>query len=100
MKRYFSYDPVDNEWHFHATEEQARKHAQELLDGCLDDGWAENTGETCWGEIIIHQQAVITQRQTAEEYMEEMGIDPEDGCEFDEYLTYELRDVDALEGRA
>lgn len=98
MKRYFAYDPIDNEWYFYDTKEDAKKRAQEILDGCLDEGWAENTGETCWGEINVIQQAEVTSRETAEEYMDSMGIDPDDGCEFDEYLTYELRDVDALGG--
>ena len=81
--RYFSYDPEDG-LELHETEAEARKRANEIMEGCSHDaadyGWAEDMNYVCWGEV--RQIAKETKRWK-----------PEDGSDFDYMATWELRDV-------
>lgn len=53
--KFFSYDPVENDCRFHETADKARDKALADLEWCQDqasgDGWPEETGDICWGEI-------------------------------------------------
>lgn len=63
--KFFSYDP-DVGMEFYATAEEARLRAMENLelhrDEAADDGWSEEIGELCWGEI--KQAAIETERKS------------------------------------
>lgn len=53
MDKYFSYDP-EGDFETHATEDEAKKAAQDLIDTARDyseDGWADCVEQICWGVI-------------------------------------------------
>jgi len=83
MKLYFSHDPEDG-FELHDTEAEARKRADAIMESCsdyaADDGWPDNMGEVCWGEV--RQVAYETRRWEAEE-----------GSGFDYMAEWELAEV-------
>lgn len=56
MKRWFSHDPGLDGLVLHDTKEEAEAAAQEYLDANQEiagsDGWPEETGQICWGQIL------------------------------------------------
>lgn len=68
MKRFFSYDPQGNGIQFHDTAEEAEKAAEDALDvyreDASDNGWDENAGDICWGEV---RQVAVPSQIPAEE---------------------------------
>lgn len=53
---WFSYDPDENDFSIHETEEQARKACEAILDYHADlapeDGWSEMVEAVCYGKLI------------------------------------------------
>lgn len=82
MKLYFSYDPEDG-FELHATEAEARKRADEIMEACsdyaADDGWPDNMSEVCWGEVRQVACLVATR--------------PSEDSRFDYYEEWDLRDT-------
>lgn len=90
--RFFSYDPLGDDFVLHATAEEAKKAAQEAIHNSLDGGeWCEEVEHICWGEVREHStQCNVRERG---EFSEEdaLGLFP-DGC--DTMCDYELRALD------
>lgn len=83
MNRFFVYG-YDGQFDTLETAEEAQSEAEAHLDIYRDespDGWSEDAGSICWGEI--RQSAQIVSRERAPE-----------GSEFDEIIDYGLKDVE------
>lgn len=67
-EQWFSYEPIDGVFKFHATEAEARRECEENVDFhreiAGDDGWDENAGDVCWGRIC--QRLTETSRRAAD----------------------------------
>lgn len=60
--KYFSYDPNSDGLQFHATEDEAKKAAEDILDYERDEaseGWGDYIDQICWGEL--KQRVVMTE---------------------------------------
>lgn len=80
--KYFAYDPGNEEFRLFDTEEEARNHAQSLIDGYRAEGdeeWPEWTDGICWGHV--------TQRADARLFSSEYNPDIL-------YEEYKLTDVE------
>lgn len=98
MKRFFSYDP-DNGFELHDTAEEAKSECEKAFGYCQDeaagDGWPENVGQVCWGEI--KESATLTKemdRPPKEELCED-GYDAEGNNwrngDFDKIQHWEIK---------
>jgi hypothetical protein len=88
--KYFSYDPLGNGLELHATEEEAKKSAQDAIDDCLDGGeWYEEVEQICWGDIRQHStQCDVKKREDCDD--DELSIFPE-SCDY--MCNYRLEDA-------
>lgn len=86
-KRFFSYS-CENGMLLHDTAAAAKAVAEAELEAyreaAYDDGWSQDTGSTCWGEI--RQRAIETDRTEIPEADRHL-TDAEYSC------NYQLRDV-------
>jgi len=118
MDRYFAYDPENRDFSTYATEEEAKKAAEKILntyeDTAIDDSWSDCTDEICYGKIMytaveheVHPEdppcggktycANCLKGDLAD------GINDEDVCEDydsenngEEYLEYTLEQVEEV----
>lgn len=62
-KKYFAYSN-DHGFERFSTAEEAEQFAQELLDDYRDDsydeGWSEDVGSVCWGEVTQRAAEITT----------------------------------------
>lgn len=78
MAKFFSFDP-DNGFDFHNTAELAKAECEKAFqyhrEEAACDGWSEEVGQVCWGEI--KEQAVLVREapRPAEDELDEDGFD-------------------------
>jgi hypothetical protein len=89
--QWYSYCPEDG-IELHLTKELAQKAARETMGEYArhahSDGWHEDMESVSWGALLPAEKAHVIER-----------VEAEPGSEFDEWVRYDLRPVDAVLAR-
>lgn len=95
---YFSYDPKGDRFCFHATADKARQHAESGIRGYLNDRWAEEVTQVCWGRVVESAQECDRQEKPSGTELDAMNEDEREWIEtlfgdYDYLVNYRLREI-------
>jgi len=90
MNKYFAYDSEEG-FDIFNTLAEAQARAESYLSqyqADAGDGWSEEVASVCYG--VIFGGAVETERKPWNEHQIDLGLEPSEHPEFDEYVDYEI----------